>query len=155
MEIITGAKIRLRTRKNKYLTAGSDKESVRLERDGSAKQAVWTVEFVDGKSSIRIKSIYGKYLTATNEPLIPKAKGHKVLQTLPERLNSSTEWEMESDDTFGKDKLLRFKTHYGQYLRPYGGLPPFRNKVGHDVPCRTQTEDKIQWELEILETGDR
>ncbi|KAL3525973.1 hypothetical protein ACH5RR_014345 [Cinchona calisaya] len=150
MELLQGAKIiRLRTHKGKYLTAGDDEESVRQDRDGSTKQAHWTVEFVDDKNVVRLKSCYGKYLSATNEPIVPKTKGHKVLQTLPTRLNSSIEWDVEKDGS-----QLRFKTHYGQYLRPYGGLPPYRNRVGHDVPCRTNTEDKIVWEFDILEYVD-
>ncbi|XP_027074591.1 uncharacterized protein [Coffea arabica] len=150
MELLAGAKIiRLRTHKGKYLIAGDDEESVRQDRDGSMKQARWRVEFVDGNDGVRLKSCYGKYLTATNEPIVPRTKGHKVLQTLPTRLTSAIEWQVERQGS-----ELRFKTHYGQFLRPYGGLPPYRNRVGHDVPCRTHTEDKILWELDILESVD-
>ncbi|CDP02183.1 unnamed protein product [Coffea canephora] len=71
MELLAGAKIiRLRTHKGKYLIAGDDEESVRQDRDGSMKQARWRVEFVDGNDGVRLKSCYGKYLTATNEPIL-------------------------------------------------------------------------------------
>lgn len=70
----------------------------------------------------------------------------KVLQTLPNRLCSATEWEAEHD---GSLHQVRLKTRYGHFLRPSGGIPPWRNIVTHDVPRRRKAN---LWEIEIMET---
>uniref|UniRef100_A0A6N2N5P9 DUF569 domain-containing protein n=2 Tax=Salix TaxID=40685 RepID=A0A6N2N5P9_SALVM len=139
--------VRLRSHHDKYLLADDDEESVNQDRDGSSKNAKWIVELVPGSDFIiRLKSCYGKYLTASNQPFLLGMTGRKVLQTLPRRLDSSVEWEPTREG--GQMKL---KTRYGNFLRANGGLPPWRNSVTHDVPHRTSTQDWILWDVDVLE----
>jgi len=72
---------------------------------------------------------------------------HKVLQTLPEKLDSSAEWEPLSDDGVH----VRFKSRYGQYLRANKGVPPWRNSITHDIPSRTVTQDWVMWTVDVLQ----
>ncbi|KAJ8547844.1 hypothetical protein K7X08_021080 [Anisodus acutangulus] len=86
--------VRLQSHHDKYLTADEDEESVTQDRNGALKNAKWVVEFV-GKNNnvVRLNSCYGKYLTVSNQPFLLGMTGRKVLQTLPNRLDSSIEWE--------------------------------------------------------------
>ncbi|KAL6960696.1 hypothetical protein U1Q18_038460 [Sarracenia purpurea var. burkii] len=147
MELFQKAiKVKL-SHKDKYLVAEEDKESVCQDRDGSSKNAIWSVEFVEGRQNyLRFKSCYGKYLTASNAPFLPGSTGRKVTQTLPKKLSSATEWEPIRDGF-----SARFKTPYGNFLRSNGGLPPWRNSVTHDIPRRMGTKEKILWDVEIVE----
>ncbi|XP_016452375.1 uncharacterized protein LOC107776935 [Nicotiana tabacum] len=139
--------IRLKTHNGKYLIASKDEKSVRQSRDGSSVNALWSVEFVDNQHYLRLKSCYGKYLTASNVPFLPKvSRSRKVIQTLPKKLSSATEWEVEQD---GSLYQIRLKTRYGHFLRPFGGIPPWRNLVTHDVPHRKKS---TLWEIDIMET---
>lgn len=139
--------VRLRGHHEKYLIADEDEESVTQDRSGSSKNARWIVETVPGYDNIiRLKSIYGKYLTASNQPFLLGMTGRKVLQTLPRRLDSSLEWEPVRDG-----HLVKLKTRYGNYLRANGGLPPWRNSVTHDIPHRTSTQDWILWDVDVLD----
>ncbi|KAK4360759.1 hypothetical protein RND71_019711 [Anisodus tanguticus] len=148
MEHLEKAKIiRLKTHNGKYLIASKDEKYVRQSRDGSAVNALWSVEFLDGQHYLRLKSCYGKYLTASNVPLLPKISGsRKIMQTQPMKLSSATEWEAEQD---GSLYQIRLKTRYGHFLRPFGGISPWRNIVTHDVPHRKKS---TLWEIEIMET---
>ncbi|GFY81346.1 hypothetical protein Acr_01g0011550 [Actinidia rufa] len=133
--------------KDKYLVASDDQVSVSLARDGSSRNAVWAVEFAVGQgNTLRFKSCYGKYLTASSLPLRPGSSGRKVLQTISARLDSSTEWEPLRDGF-----SARFKTPSGNFLRPNGGLPPWRNCVTHDTPHRMGTKEKILWDIDVVE----
>ncbi|KAJ6981119.1 hypothetical protein NC653_024494 [Populus alba x Populus x berolinensis] len=148
MDFFNKAKaVRLRSHHEKYLLAEDDEESVIQDRDGSSKTARWIVELVPGSDFIiRLKSCYGKYLTASNQPFLLGMTGRKVLQTLPRRLDSSVEWEPVREG--GQMKL---KTRYGNFLRANGGLPPWRNSVTHDIPHRTSTQDWVLWDVDVLE----
>ncbi|KAL0364098.1 UNVERIFIED_CONTAM: hypothetical protein Sangu_0507400 [Sesamum angustifolium] len=148
MELFQRAKaVRLKCSHDKYLTAEEDEESVTQDRNGSSRAAKWTVEFVDhSEDVIRLKSCYGKYLTASNQPFLLGMTGRKVLQTLPKRLDSSVEWEPVRDNG-----AVKLKTRYGQFLRANGGLPPWRNSVTHDIPHRTATQEWILWEVHVVE----
>lgn len=71
MDLFYKAKaVRLRSYHEKYLTAEEDEETVIQDRDGASKNATWTVEFVNNAekfNTIRLKSCYNKYLTASNQ----------------------------------------------------------------------------------------
>ena len=55
----------------KNLLAVDDQESVIQGENVSTKNVEWTVESVPGSDSlIRLKSCYGKYLTASNKPFL-------------------------------------------------------------------------------------
>ncbi|CAL0314018.1 unnamed protein product [Lupinus luteus] len=139
--------VRLRSNHDKYLLAEEDEESVTQNRNGSSKNARWQVEYVsDYGNIIRLKSCYGKYLTASNQPFLLGMTGRKVLQTLPSRLDSSVEWEPIKDGA-----NVKLRTRYGNYLRANGGLPPWRNTVTHDIPHRTATQNWILWDVDVLE----
>lgn len=148
MELFKNAKtIRLKSHHNKYLLADEDEEHVSQDRHRSSPNARWTVEFPETSDFlIRLKSCYGRYLTASNEPFLLGMTGRKVLQTLPSRLDSSVEWEPIRDGF-----QVKLKTRYGQFLRGNGGLPPWRNSITHDIPHRTSTQDWVLWDIEIVE----
>ncbi|KGN59597.1 uncharacterized protein LOC101210539 isoform X1 [Cucumis sativus] len=147
MELFQKAKVvRLRSHHDKYLLAEEDEESVCQDRNGSVKNAKWTVEFVEHSDGLRFKSCFGKYLTASNVPFLLGMTGKKVLQTLPQRLDSSVEWEPVREGF-----QVRLKTRYGQFLRANGGFPPWRNSITHDIPHRTSTQDWVLWDVDIVE----
>lgn len=148
MDLFRNARaVRLKSVHGKYLAADEDQETVTQDRNGSSKSAKWTVEFVpDSDNRIRLKSCYGKYLTASNQPFLLGATGHKVLQTLPSRLDSSLSWE-----PIWENGAVKLKTQYGNYLRGNGGLPPWRNSVTHDVPVRTVTQESVSWEVHVVD----
>lgn len=146
MELFRKAKsVRLKSHHDKYLLAESDGESVLQDRNDTAKKGIWTVEFVEGFDNVlRLKSSYGKYLTASEDQVIIGFTGQKVVQSMPQKLDSSIEWEPIRDGF-----QVRLKTRYGNYLRANGGLPPWRNSVTHDIPYRHH--DWILWDVETVE----
>ncbi|XP_044489760.1 uncharacterized protein LOC123214100 [Mangifera indica] len=148
MDFFHNAKaVRLRSHHDKFLVAEEDEESVTQDRRGSSKSVRWTVELVPGTENIiRLKSCYGKYLTASNQPFLLGMTGRKVLQSLPGRLDSSIEWEPVREAN-----QVKLKTRYGNFLRANGGLPPWRNSVTHDIPHRTATQDWILWDVHLVE----
>lgn len=146
MDLFHRAKaVRLRSHHDKYLQAEDDEESVCQVRNGSSKNVRWTVEFLD-EGYLRLKSCYGRFLTASNIPFLLGMTGRKVLQTIPSKLDSSLEWEPIREGFH-----IKLKTHYGNYLRANGGVPPWRNSVTHDIPQRSATQDWILWEVDIVE----
>ncbi|GFZ19151.1 actin cross-linking protein, putative [Actinidia rufa] len=135
----------LRSHHDKYLLADEDQDSVCQDRQGSVHRANWTVEFVDDADNlIRLKSCYGKYLTATDEQYLLGVTGRRVVQSMPRKLDSKVEWEPIRDGF-----QMRFKTRYGNYLRANGGLPPWRNSITHDIPHRHT--DWVVWEVDVVE----
>ncbi|ESW25857.1 hypothetical protein PHAVU_003G071100 [Phaseolus vulgaris] len=148
MELFHRAKVvRLRSHHDKYLLADEDEESVTQDRNGSSRNAKWTVELIpEFDNLLRLKSCYGKYLTASNQPLLLGVTGRKVVQSVPRQLDSSVEWEPVRDGA-----QVKLKTRYGNFLRANGGLPPWRNSVTHDIPHRTATQDWILWDVDVLE----
>ncbi|CAL5185831.1 unnamed protein product [Lathyrus oleraceus] len=149
MEFFLKAKVvRLRSHHDKYMLANEDQENVYQDRNGCYDNAKWTVELLGSNNNnvIRLKSCYGKYLTASNMPFLLKSTGKQVLQTLPKRLGSSVEWEPIRDGV-----QVKLRTRYGQYLRGNGGLPPWRNTITHDLPRRTATVNWILWDVDIVE----
>lgn len=147
MEFFKKAKsVRLKSHHDKYLTADSDEETVVQDRQGSSKSVKWTVEFVEGiENVLRLKSCYGKYLSASDEQYLLGVTGRKVIQTMPRKLDSSIEWEPIRDGM-----QVKFKSRYGNFLRANGGLPPWRNSITHDIPHRHH--GWILWEVDITET---
>ncbi|XP_074324908.1 uncharacterized protein LOC141661801 isoform X1 [Apium graveolens] len=146
MEFFKKAKtVRLKSYHHKYLRADHDKENVFQHRQGSTKTALWRVEFVQGlETVVRLKSIFGLYLTATDQEKILGLTGQKVLQTMPTRLDSSVEWEPVREGS-----RVKLKTRYGNFLRANGGLPPWRNSITHDIPHRHN--DWVLWDVDIVE----
>ena len=69
MNMFHNAKVvKLRGYHEKYLLAVDDQESVIQGDNVSTKNVEWTIESVAGSDSlIRLKSCYGKYLTASDE----------------------------------------------------------------------------------------
>ncbi|KAG8489855.1 hypothetical protein CXB51_017895 [Gossypium anomalum] len=147
MEIFQKASVvRLCSHHDKYLIAENDQETVGQDRDGSSRNSRWAVEFVDSSPiHIRLKSCFGKYLTASNMPLLIGMRGKKVLQTLPRRLDSSVEWEPIREGV-----QVRFMTRYGRYLRANAKLPPWRGHITHDIPHRSVTQDWILWTVDVI-----
>ncbi|MCL7026747.1 hypothetical protein MKW94_026136 [Papaver nudicaule] len=149
MELFRSAKtVRLRSHHDKYLLAEDDHESVCQDRNGTCKNARWTVEFADGigvDSVIRLKSCYDKYLTATDILKFTGVTGKKVLQTVPKRLDSLVEWE-----PIREGHQVKLKTRYGNFLRANGGVPPWRNSITHDIPHRSATQEWILWTVDVL-----
>ncbi|KAL8044994.1 hypothetical protein ABFS82_08G083800 [Erythranthe guttata] len=150
MDLFLKAKsIRLITHKDKYLIAEEDRSTISQGRDKSAPNAVWEVEFVQGgKDAIRLKSCFNTYLTASCTPFLPGVTGKRVVQTRPcqQGGDPATEWEPHRDGM-----QVRLRSLWGQFLRPNGGLPPWRNSITHDVPHRSKTRDKVLWDVEVVE----
>lgn len=137
--------VRLRSHHRKYLLADDDGEHVSQDRNGTLKNAKWTVELdQDYDNVIRLKSCYGRYLTASEDPQYLGVTGQKVIQTIDKKLDSSVVWEPVLEG--GK---VRLKTRYGNYLRANGGVPPWRNSVTHDIPHRHH--NWILWDVEVVE----
>ncbi|CAH1429610.1 unnamed protein product [Lactuca virosa] len=88
MELFRKAKsIRLKSHHDKYLLVESDGESVLQDRNETIKKGIWMVEFVEGFDNVlRLKSSYGKYLTASedqgNDPPAAKNEGMMVYYTV-------------------------------------------------------------------------
>ncbi|KAL8150192.1 hypothetical protein V2J09_020000 [Rumex salicifolius] len=154
MDFFANAKsVRLRSHHDKYLTADDDEESVVQDRNASSRNARWSVEFVSGSNNnsdrptlVRLKSRYGKYLTASDQPFLLGMAGRKVVQSLPNRLDSSIEWE-----PIRQGKRVKLRTRYGNFLRANGGLPPWRNSVTHDVPYRNSTQEWVLWDIDVVD----
>ncbi|XP_062212717.1 uncharacterized protein LOC133913554 [Phragmites australis] len=148
MELFARAKVvRLKSHHDKFLYADEDEHHVTQDRNGASPNARWTVEIVPHSPGVlRLRSRYGRYLTASNEPFLLGMTGRKVLQTAPARPDSTVEWEPVRDGF-----QARLKTRQGHFLRANGGLPPWRNSVTHDVPHRTATQDWVLWDVEIVQ----
>ncbi|KAL0462167.1 UNVERIFIED_CONTAM: hypothetical protein Slati_0104300 [Sesamum latifolium] len=154
MDLFRQAKsVRLISHKDRYLIAEEDGETIYQDTEPisqssekSAKNAVWIVEFVEGKDFIRLKSCFDTYLTASSTPLLPGVTGKKVVQTSPTYCDPATEWEPLRDGM-----QVRLKSFWGNFLRPNGGLPPWRNCITHDIPHRSTTRNKLLWDVEVVE----
>ncbi|KAJ0247599.1 hypothetical protein HA466_0160380 [Hirschfeldia incana] len=148
MEFFQKAKIiRIRNSHNKYLSADDNEETVTQNRNGSTKNSRWTVEPVqDSYNLIRLKSCYGKYLTASNERFLLGATGKKVTQSNQSPLDSSVEWEPVREGS-----KIKLKTRHGNYLKANGGLPPWRNSLTHDNPHLSATQDSISWDVDVVD----
>jgi hypothetical protein len=156
MELFARAKVvRLKSHHDKFLYADEDEVHVTQDRNGASPNARWSVEAVPRSPSgaaaaVRLRSRYGRYLTASNEPFLLGMTGRKVLQTGTAAARppdpSSVEWEPVRDGF-----QTRLKTRCGHFLRANGGLPPWRNSVTHDVPHRTATQDWVLWDVEVVQ----
>lgn len=149
MEYFTKAKfIRLRSHHNRYLIAGSDGESVKQSKQGQIPQARWAVELVqDKRNTVRLRSCYEKYLTASDEPFLLGWTGKKALQTLQTDCSLSVQWEPIGEEFYVK---LRAPLT-GKFLRANAGTPPWRDTVTVDVPERKTTQDWVFWVVDILD----
>ncbi|KAH7521972.1 uncharacterized protein LOC107422744 isoform X2 [Ziziphus jujuba] len=156
MEFFDKAKVvALRSNHEKYLHAHEDKESVRQHSDGLSKGSRWTVELVTRSDSvIRLKSCYGRYLTATNHPFLTGLTGRKVEQSTllssSRALDCTVEWE-----PIKYGNRIRLKSCYSQlFLRANGYWPPWRNWITHcpaDGRGILHNSD-LEWKVDILET---
>lgn len=152
MEFFTKTKaVKLRSHLEKYLIADDDLETARQTRHGSSrKAAIWFVELVDEKSHvIRLKSCYGRYLTASDMPFLLGMTGKKVIQTeLSE--NNFDNWKLEWEPI--RDGFqVKLKSWCGKFLRANGGTPPWRNSVTHDEPHTGSTRKWILWDIEAAQ----
>lgn len=157
MELFERARtVRLRSHHDKYLYADEDESHVIQDRNAASPNARWVVEPVPHSPGVlRLRSRYGRYLSASNEPFLLGVTGRKVLQTLPHRLDSSVEWVPVRDDAAGRGGAgatrsgARLRTRYGNFLRANTGLPPWRNSVTHDTPHRHA--GWVVWDVEIVQ----
>ncbi|XP_059077848.1 uncharacterized protein LOC131039431 [Cryptomeria japonica] len=148
MEFFHEAKyVRLRSHHDKYLSAGDEENTVNQKRDGTDRNSIWQVEFIEGLSKIRLKSCYNRYFTATETPFLLGWTGKKVIQTVPSSLDSRVEWEPIKD---GNSHVM-LRTKQGTYLRANGFTKPWKNRVTHDIPRRTITQYWVFWEVEVIE----
>lgn len=149
MEFFKKAKaVRLRSHLDKYLLAHEDEEMVRQSRNGSSSKVRWTVEFIDGNNNaVRLRSCYGRYLTASESPFLLGITGKRVTQAVPAtKSDSSVEWEPIRDGF-----QVKLRTRGGKFLRANGGTPPWRNSVTHDIPYRTATKDWVLWDVDVVD----
>lgn len=148
MDIFRKAKsIRLVSYRDKYLSADIDEESVIQDDDKGGGESVWTVELVEGKDAIRLRSCYDTYLTASSIPLLPGVTAKKAIQKSRFLLSdAAVEWEPVRDGM-----QVKLRSSCGNFLRPNGGLPPWRNVVTHDVPHLPNSRSKLLWDVQIVE----
>ena len=137
--------VKLRSHRGKYLVAKEDEETVTQDRNGSSRNAQWTVELVPGSHSrperIFLKSCYNKYLTASDQTSSHGVR-IKVLQTLPRMLDNSIEWEPIREGT--QFNLVKLKTHNDTFLRAC--------QLRHNsVNLEGNTNQTILWNVEIVE----
>ncbi|KAB5516323.1 hypothetical protein DKX38_026971 [Salix brachista] len=148
MEFFNQARaVRLKSLHDRYLAADEDGETVRQSRDGSSGGARWTVEIIPGNNHhIRLKSCYGKYLTASEEPFLLGMAGRKVIQDMPESVNDAAiDWEPRTEGF-----LVKLKTRRGKFLRANGRMPPWNNSVTHGISHRNVTQDWLLWEVDVM-----
>ncbi|KAM1009566.1 hypothetical protein FF1_044989 [Malus domestica] len=153
MDFLKKAKVvRFRSHQNKYLLADDDQVSVWQNREGTLQNARWTVELIsDNPNALRLKSCFGKYLTALSTPFILGIKCNKVLQTTPKTLDPIVEWEPVRDGFKWK-----MKTANGQFLRASGcNVPPWKDTITHDNPCRGVMRDWVLWDVEVVEIREQ
>ncbi|KAG6405563.1 hypothetical protein SASPL_133154 [Salvia splendens] len=85
---------------DKYLTADEDMESV-IQGEYQRPQSVWTVELVEYRDAIRLRSCFGMYLIASNIPLLPGVTARKAVQTVSPPSDPAIEWEPLRDGMQG------------------------------------------------------
>ncbi|KAG6404194.1 hypothetical protein SASPL_136434 [Salvia splendens] len=147
MDIFRKAKsIRMVSYRDKYLTAAEDEESV-IQDESPRQKSVWTVELMADRNAIRLRSYLGTYLAASTIPLLPGVTAKKAVQTsLESPSDPSIEWEPMRDGM-----QVKLRSCCGNFLRPNGGLPPWRNIVTHDVPHLPNSGNKLLWDVQIVE----
>ncbi|KAI7743357.1 hypothetical protein M8C21_006654 [Ambrosia artemisiifolia] len=141
--------VRLRSHLDKYLVAGDDHESVRQSRtSGSTPAARWLIEHVESNGHvIRLKSCYGRYLTACSTPVLLGTTGNKIIQSVTENSRDlAIEWQPVRDGF-----QFKFKSSVGTYLRANGAMPPWRNTVTHDGSFTSSTNNWILWDVEAVD----
>ncbi|KAL8196510.1 hypothetical protein R6Q57_024805 [Mikania cordata] len=141
--------VRLKSHLDKYLVAGDDHQTVRQSRTaGSTPAARWLIEHVDSNNhAIRLKSCYGRYLTACSSPVLLGTTGNKIIQSLTENLRDlAIEWQPVRDGF-----QFKLKSSVGTYLRANGAMPPWRNTVTHDGSFTSSMNNWILWDVEALD----
>ncbi|KAL1807205.1 hypothetical protein ACET3Z_030273 [Daucus carota] len=153
MEFFNKKAIRLKSHLNKYLVACDDQENVRQSRNGSSPKATWLVYPAnDSGDLIRLKSCFGKYLSASDSAFLLGMTGNKVVQkTAESNVEFSIDWQPERDGYH-----VKLRGFGGGYLRANGGTPPWRNGVTHDSPfAGGSTQNWILWSVEEVKiTGE-
>ncbi|KAL1823690.1 hypothetical protein ACET3Z_010468 [Daucus carota] len=148
MDLFEKAKtVRLRTITDKFLVAEDDEETVFQSREDYSKNSIWKVERIRGRY-VRFKSCHGTYLTASAQLFVPGIIGKKVVhQSIPETADDVwIDWEPVRDGF-----QVRLRSRSGSFLRPNGGLPPWRNTVTHDMPHTSKTHEKVLWNIDVVE----
>lgn len=148
--------VRLKNVQDKYLIAQQDEQSVSKSRNGFTKNAQWKVE-VNDEDSLYLKSCYGKYLTASNQPLIPGmiARNLRVTQTQPEKKNTSHLWLPVGQPEQREPHTMWLRTLHGSYLQTHSGPPPLGNMITHDLLRKdgpNPLSKKILWHIEIVDS---
>ncbi|XP_076947929.1 uncharacterized protein LOC143620006 [Bidens hawaiensis] len=141
--------VRLRSHLDKYLVAGDDHQSVRQSQTtSSTPSARWLIEHVESNGHvIRLKSCYGRYLTACSTPVLLGTTGNKIIQSLTENTRDlAIEWQPVRDGF-----QFKFKSSVGTYLRANGAMPPWRNTVTHDGSFTSSTNNWILWDVEAVD----
>ncbi|KAF3455685.1 hypothetical protein FNV43_RR00327 [Rhamnella rubrinervis] len=148
-----GMVVKLQSYHEKYLHAVDDQTSV-IQGDNVATNNVkWRVESVPGSDTlIRLKSCYGKYLAASDEPFLVGFTGFQVHQTPPSGCpNSSIDWE----PIRGGNQVVQLKnSRFSTFLRANNRSPPWRYSVTHKLPLGSSTK-RLDWNLIIVATTEQ
>ncbi|PWA37892.1 Actin cross-linking [Artemisia annua] len=147
--------VRLKTHMDKYLVADDDQVSVRQSHSArETRRARWLVEHVDSNSHvIRLKSCYGRYLTASKTPFLMGMSGKKVIQTENDEKNSNNELAIEWQPVRDGFQVKLKACCDGTYLRANGAMPPWRNTITHDHN-NTYNNNWILFDVEAVDVPD-
>ncbi|XP_071692947.1 uncharacterized protein [Rutidosis leptorrhynchoides] len=139
--------VKLKSHLDKYLIAGDDYQTVYQSRTArSTRPARWLIEHVDNHV-IRLKSCYGRYLTACSTPVLLGTAGNKIIQSVTENTRDlSIEWQPIRDGF-----QFKLKSCVGTYLRANGAMPPWRNTVTHDGSFTSSMNNWILWDVEPVD----
>nr|XP_043607713.1 uncharacterized protein LOC122579590 isoform X2 [Erigeron canadensis] len=144
--------VRLKSHLDKYLVAGDDGLTVRQSRKaGSTNAGRWLIERVETNSHvIRLKSCYGRYLTACSTQVLLGTTGNRIIQSVTENTRDlAIEWQPVRDGF-----QFKLKSSVGTYLRANGAMPPWRNTVTHDGSFTSSTNNWILWDVEAVNVSD-
>ncbi|CAN6441899.1 unnamed protein product [Victoria cruziana] len=148
--------VRLRSHNNKFLCVKDDGRSVRLSRNGSAKEAVWQVVCISldyRRPILRLKSrTAGCFLKATEAVALMRGikGGGKVVMCWSDPMDFSLDWEPRRE---GFQVVLKSRKT-GGFLRAHTAPSPWRNAVtleptlGKPTPAAVSIQQCFLWEVE-------
>ncbi|RLN33476.1 uncharacterized protein C2845_PM03G22380 [Panicum miliaceum] len=144
MELFERARtVRLRSHHDKYLYADDDEAHVIQDHNAASPNARWVVEPVPHSPGVlRLRSRYGRYLSASNKPFLLGALVAKCSRPYP-TASTPPSSGCPSATMAAVESVLVVRASAP-------GLPPWRNSVTHDTPH--QHAGWVVWDVEIVQS---